>query len=77
VFERWTAVEANTRDAGDREFDNQHITRFSGRVVAGRTVGGAHRALRKGFGVEASSGLGVLIVPETDRVQCHCESFDV
>src|SRR5262249_27799126 len=75
MFERRTAVEADARDAGDREFDNQHVTRFAGRVVTGRTVDGAYRAVRKGLGVEAGGSLGVLIVPQTNRVLCHWESL--
>src|SRR5947207_12764971 len=75
MFERGTAVEADTRHAGNREFDNQHITRLAGWVVTGCTVDGAHHAVGKGFGVEAGSSLGVLIVPEANRVLCHCGSF--
>jgi len=68
-------IEADTRDAGNREFDDQHITRFAGWVVAGCMVDGAHRAVGEGCGVKAGSRLGVLIVPEANRVLCHCESF--
>ena len=51
MFERRTAVEADTRDAGNREFGEQYITRFAGRVVAGRTVDGANRAVGEDCGV--------------------------
>jgi len=38
-------------------------------------VDGAHHAVGKGLGVEAGSSLGVLIVPEANRVFAICESF--
>src|SRR6266849_6099521 len=75
MFERGTAVEAETRDAGNREFDRQHITRLAGWVVTGCTVDGTHRAVGKGLGIEAGSSLGVLIVPDANRVLCHYVSF--
>src|SRR5262249_41443470 len=75
MFERGTAVEADTRNTGDREFDDQHITRLTGWIVTGCTVNGTHHAVGKGLGVEAGSSLGVLIVPEANGVLCHCESF--
>jgi len=71
MFERRTAVEADTRDAGNREFGDQYITRFAGRVVAGRTVDGANRAVGEDCGVKAGGRLGVLIVPEANRVLCQ------
>src|SRR5580693_5421957 len=75
MLERGTAVEADTRDAGNREFDRQHITRLAGWVVTGCTMDGAHYAVGKRLGVKPGSSLGVLIVPEANRVLCHCESF--
>src|SRR5262245_6667645 len=75
MFEHRAAIEADTRDAGNREFDHQHITRLAGWVVTGCTVDGAHRAVRKGLGVETGSSLGVFIVPEANRVLCHAKSF--
>src|SRR5262245_50992811 len=75
MFEHGTAVEADTRDAGNRKFDRQHITRLAGWVVAGCTVDGAHYAVGEGLGVETGSSLGFLIVPEANRALCHCESF--
>jgi hypothetical protein len=80
VFEGWTAVETETRHAGNREFDRQHITRFAGWEVARCTVDGAHGAVGECLGIEAGSRLGVLVVPEANRVLCdrglcHCESF--
>ena len=36
---------------------------------------GTQCAVGEGCGVEAGSRLGVLIVPEANRVLCHCESF--
>src|SRR5262249_12553757 len=75
MFERGTTVKSETRDAGDREFDREHVTGLAGWVVTGCTVDGAHDAFGKGLGVEAGSSLGLLIVPEANRVLCHCESF--
>ena len=75
MFERRTAVEAETRDAGNCEFDRQHVALFAGWVVTGSMVDGTHRAVGKGLGVEAGSSLGVPVVPEADRVLCHCVSF--
>src|ERR1051326_9265278 len=75
MCERGTAIEADARNAGNRELDDQHIARLAGRVVAGCTLDGAHHAVGEGRGVETGSRLGVLIVPETNRVLCHCESF--
>src|SRR5262249_4774203 len=74
MLERGTAVEADTRDADNREFDYQHITRIAVWIVTGCTVDGAHHAVGKGLGVEVGSSLGVLIVPEANRVLCHFES---
>ena len=53
----------------------QHITRLAGWIVPGCTVDGAHYAVGEGLGVELSSSLGIIIVPETNRVFCHCVSF--
>src|SRR5262249_25575821 len=75
MFERGTAVEAETGNTGNREFDRQHITRLAGWIVTGCTVDGAHRAVGEYLGVETGSSLGVLVVPEANRVLSHCESF--
>src|SRR5215468_8743969 len=76
MLERGPAIEAETGDAGDREFDHQHVARLAGWVVAGSTVDGPHRAVWEGRGVEAGRSLGVLVVPYADRVlrNCHCSS---
>jgi hypothetical protein len=50
MFERRTAVDADTGDAGNREFDDQHITRLARWVVTGCTVDGAYRAVGEGRG---------------------------
>jgi ribosome biogenesis GTP-binding protein YsxC/EngB len=42
VFERRPAVEAQTRDAANGEFDRQHIALFAGRKIAGRAMDAAH-----------------------------------
>src|SRR6267143_2979718 len=75
MFERGTAVEAETRDAANCEFDRQHVALLAGWVVTGCTVDGTHRAVGEGLGVEAGSSLGVLIVPEADRVLYHLCPF--
>src|SRR6266480_1142364 len=75
MFERETAVEADTRDAGNFEFDYQHISLLARWVVTGCTEDGTHRAVGKSLGIKASSGLGIFIVPEANRVLCHCLSF--
>src|SRR3954468_24592427 len=73
--ERGTAVEADTGDAGDREFHGQHVPLLAGWVVTGCTVHGTHGAVGEGFGVEPGSILCVLIVPQANRVLGHCVSF--
>src|SRR5215470_3595845 len=75
MLEHGTAVEAETRDASDCEFDGQHVTLLAGCVVAGCPEDGTHRAVRKGFGVEAGSSFGVLVVPQANRVLGHYLSF--
>src|SRR5258706_7850157 len=74
MFEGRTAVEPDTRDTGNYEFDCQHVALLAGWEVTGRTVDGAHRAVGKGLCVEPGSSLGVFIVPEANRVLCHCMS---
>src|SRR5262249_4822076 len=75
MFEHRAAVDTDARDAGNREFDDQHITCLAGWVVTRCTADGAHYAVGKGLGVEVGSSLSVLIVPEANRVLRHCESF--
>ena len=75
MFERWTAVEADTGDAGNFELDYQYIALLAGWVVTGCPMDGTHRAVGKGLGIKASSGLGISIVPEANRVLCHCISL--
>jgi hypothetical protein len=72
MLERGAAVEAETRDAGDREFHRQHVALLAGGIVTGCTMDGAHGAVGKGLGVEAGSSLCVLIVPQANRVLGHC-----
>src|SRR5262245_64139671 len=74
MFERRTAVEADTGDASDFELDRQHISLLARWIVTWGTVDGTHRAIGKGFGIKSSSGLGILIVPEANCVLCHCMS---
>src|SRR5207249_1071066 len=74
MFERGSAVEADTRDAGNCEFDCQHVALLAGWEVTGRAVDGAYHAVGKGLCVESGSSLGVFIVPQANRVLCHCMS---
>src|SRR5882757_6640630 len=71
MLERGTAIEADTRDAGNCEFDRQHVTLLAGWIVTGCTMDSAHRTVGEGLGVEASSSLGVLVVPDANRVLGH------
>src|SRR5437588_3816640 len=50
MFERGTAVEADTTDTGNFEFDDEHISLLARWVVAGCTLDGTHCAVGKGFG---------------------------
>jgi hypothetical protein len=75
MFERGTAVEADARDTGNLEFDCEHISLLAGWVVTWCTVDATYSTIGKGLGVKASSGLGIPIVPETNRVLCHRMSF--
>src|SRR3954454_4500689 len=75
MFERGTAVQAHTGNAGNSELDDQHISLLAGRVVAGCTPDGTHRAVGKGLGIKAGSGLGILIVPDANCVLCHSVPF--
>jgi hypothetical protein len=63
MFEHGTAVEADTRDAGNREFDQKHISLLTGWVVTRGTVDGSDSAVRKGLGIKPSGGLSIPIVP--------------
>src|SRR4051812_35593126 len=71
MLEHGTAVEADTVDAGNREFHRQNVARLAGGVVTGSAVDGTHRAIGKGFGVEAGSSLRILVVPQANRVLGH------
>src|SRR5882762_10895627 len=72
MLERGTAVEAETGDAGDREFHRQHVALLAGWEVTGCTVNATHGAVGKGFGVEAGGGLCILVVPQANRVLGYC-----
>src|SRR6476661_4701202 len=75
MFERRTAVKADTGDTSNFELDRQHISLLARWIVTGCTVDGTHCAVDKGFGIKSSSSLGILIVPEANCVLCHCMSF--
>src|SRR5258706_297949 len=68
LLEGRTAVEAETRNAQDRELHGEDIAGLASREVAGRLANRGHSAVRKGGGIEACGRLGVLVVPEADRV---------
>src|SRR3546814_8846156 len=53
MLERGTAVEAEAGDAGNREFDRQHVALLAGWGVTGCMVDGGHRAVGQGPCVEA------------------------
>src|SRR5262249_9268297 len=75
VLERGTAVEAETGNAGHGEFDHQHVARLAGWKVGRPPVDRAHGAVGKGLGVKAGRRLGILVVPDADRVLFHDESL--
>src|SRR5437868_7606367 len=82
MLEGRTAVEADAGNAGNDEFDRQHVALFAGWEITGCTVDGAYCAVGKRLGVEAGGRLGVLVIPDAnrvlcDRIPCHCESFSV
>src|SRR5439155_7596948 len=70
VLERRAAVEAETGNARDGELHRQDVAGLASREVARRLADRGHFAVRKGGGVEARGILGVLVVPEADRVLC-------
>jgi hypothetical protein len=47
MFKCRAAVEAETKDAGNCEFDRQHIALLAGGVVTGCAVDGSHGAVGK------------------------------
>src|SRR5262245_17315796 len=71
MLEHRTAVDAETGDAGDGEFDCQHVALLAGWVVTGCTEDGTHRTVGKGSCVEAGGRRGVLVVPQANRVLGH------
>src|SRR5262249_45972909 len=68
VLERRPAIEAEAGNAGDCELDRQHVARLARRIIAGRPMDGFDRAVGKSLGIEPGGSLGVLVVPEADRV---------
>src|SRR5215475_9664966 len=75
MLERGTTIEAKAGDAGDREFHRQHVASLAGRVVTGCTMDSTHRTAGKGLGVKTGSSLGVLVVPQANRVLGHACPF--
>jgi hypothetical protein len=58
--------------AGAASQRNTQSTRMGSRWCV---VDGTHGAVGKDLRTKASSGLGIFILPKTDRVLCHCVSF--
>jgi hypothetical protein len=75
MFKRRPSVETEAANASDRKFDHQNVSLLSGWIVTGCAVDGTNCAIGKGLAIEASSGLGILIVPDANRVLRHCMSF--
>src|SRR5204863_4181235 len=63
MFERGTAIEADTRDTGNVEFDYKHISLLTGWVVTRCTVDRTDSAVRKSLGIKMSGVLSIPIVP--------------
>jgi hypothetical protein len=57
MFERDTAVKANTRNARNFEIRLSGHPLFAGWIVTRRTVDGTRRAVGKGLGIKASCAL--------------------
>src|SRR3569623_2335167 len=74
LLESETAIEAETGNPCNFEFNGEHIALLAGWVVAGRTMNSRHRADGKGFGIKTGGRFGIFVVPETDRVLRHCMS---
>jgi hypothetical protein len=62
------AVQADAGDAGDGEFDRQHVALLAHRVVGGRVEHGADGAVREGGGVELRGFERGAVEPEADGV---------
>src|SRR6187402_3633802 len=75
VLELGAAVEADAGHAGHLEFDDQGVSLLTRGEITGCAPDDADTAVGKGLGIEASSGLGILVVPDANRVLRHCISF--
>jgi hypothetical protein len=62
------AVQADARHAADGEFDNHHVARPIAWGVHRSAMNGADAAIGKGPRVEIRGLLGVLVIPDADRV---------
>src|SRR5690606_18466368 len=69
VPERGAAVDADARNAEDREVDGEHVPLPAGREVARRAVDGVDGRVGEGGRVEARRFLRVMVVPEADGVR--------
>ena len=72
MFERRTAIEADTGNTSNGELYNQNISLLSGGIVSRGTNDRTDRAVGKRFGIKSGGSLSVLVVPYADRVLCHC-----
>src|SRR4051794_19032237 len=75
MLERGPAIQADAGDAGDREFDGQNVALLAGWIVAGRAMDGIHGTVGESLGIEAGRRLGVLVVPQADRVLGNGHGF--
>src|SRR6185312_2113164 len=62
------AIQAQARDAHDRELDGQDIALLARRIVSGRVMYSAHGAVGKRLSVERCSVKRGAVVPKADRV---------
>ena len=68
VREHGSAIEADAGNAAHGEVDRQHVALLARGIVARRAKHGLHDAVGKQRCVEARRLLGILLVPQADRV---------
>ncbi|MNE60273.1 hypothetical protein D3C80_1554090 [compost metagenome] len=68
MLERRAAVKPYAGHAHHGEFDGDHITRLARRVITGGLVNRHHAAVGEGCGVEVRRLLGIIVVPEANRI---------
>src|SRR5262245_14310153 len=75
VLERRSAVEPEARNTQHGELDSQYVPFFPRWIICWCAMHYPDRRVRKCFGVESRSTLGVVFVPEADRVLCNLCHF--